>query len=239
MRGLVALAIAVTALAFAPGALAVGELSLTYDAGKITLRAADGTTIGTTTPPGTAIPAGNYEISFHVASGSPLIDIEGPGISYVYGEVEDFSQVEQLLPNSTYTISDDNTVNGPTLYIQTTSQTLPPAPSAPTPTGAPIGNTRVVGAANVVRGTLRTTLGVQTSTLVLSGKAVSHVAAGRYRVVVRDTSAKEAFTLARTGHAPVVKTTAAFVGTRTVTVRLVKGTWSYGGPTGRHALVVG
>ena len=66
-----------------------------------------------------------------------------------------------------------------------------------------------------------------TIALTRNGKPVSRLRAGTFRIVVTDTSADHNFSLRKAGGPTKQLTTVAFVGTRTVTVRLGKGRWEF------------
>jgi hypothetical protein len=64
-------------------------------------------------------------------------------------------------------------------------------------------------------------------TLLRSGKAVSLLKTGRYRIAVDDKTAKLGFTLQRVDKQPLTVTRPAFVGKRTVTLDLKPGKWTF------------
>jgi hypothetical protein len=65
-----------------------------------------------------------------------------------------------------------------------------------------------------------------TISLEKSGKHVSRLQPGTYRFVISDRSAEHNFVLSR-GNAVRQLTSVPFVGTKTVTVKLTKGTWRF------------
>src|SRR4051794_14973370 len=83
------------------------------------------------------------------------------------------------------------------------------------------GGTKVV--------TLRGTVGPGfTITLTKAGKKVVRLAPGTYRVVISDRSAIHDFKLEKSGGGVERRVTSvAFQGTRTITVRLTRGSWEY------------
>ena len=84
-----------------------------------------------------------------------------------------------------------------------------------------------------LRGTLRATADtLGRVTLRRAGKPVSSVRAGRYSIVVVDTAARSGFIFDRPDFTQIIVTSSAFVGTRTVTVTLTPGSWSYQGAVG-------
>jgi plastocyanin len=76
--------------------------------------------------------------------------------------------------------------------------------------------------------TLQATVGPgYTIGLTQAGKTVKTLKPGTYRIAVADRSGEHNFVLARKGAAPRQLTTVGFTGTKTVTVQLAKGTWTY------------
>ena len=69
-------------------------------------------------------------------------------------------------------------------------------------------------------------------TLTRNGKPVSLLKQGRYRITVRDATAKRGFALQRDDRAPVTLTRDAYVGKRTVTMTLKPGRWTFFTPSG-------
>jgi plastocyanin len=63
--------------------------------------------------------------------------------------------------------------------------------------------------------------------LTKSGKVVKTLNAGTYKLVVADRSSAHNFVLERQGGAERQITSVAFVGTKTVTVRLTRGVWKF------------
>jgi hypothetical protein len=87
--------------------------------------------------------------------------------------------------------------------------------------------------ATPLRGTLRaTTDTLGRVTLRLGGKPVRSLRAGSFRIVVVDRTNHSGFILDRPDLTQIIVTSSPFVGTRTVTVTLTPGTWSYQGAVG-------
>jgi len=105
-----------------------------------------------------------------------------------------------------------------------------PVTANPTPTPTkPDVNTDPVGSA--VLGTLNG--GVSTVgklTLVLKGKAVSSLKAGRYRISVLDETSKRGFSIQKLGKAGTTVTSVKLVGKNAVTLTLRAGQWFYYSP---------
>ena len=85
-----------------------------------------------------------------------------------------------------------------------------------------------LGGSNTVSATtLRGAVGPGfTISLTKGGKHVGRLKAGTYRLVISDRSAEHNFVLSR-GSSVRQLTSIPFVGTRTVTFKLAKGTWTY------------
>lgn len=85
-----------------------------------------------------------------------------------------------------------------------------------------------LGGSNTVSATtLRGAVGPGfTISLTKGGKHVGRLKAGTYRLVISDRSAEHNFVLSR-GRSVRQLTSIPFVGTRTVTLKLAKGTWTY------------
>src|SRR3954449_7742899 len=76
------------------------------------LSLADGTSVGTSSAPGTAIPAGTYRVNVDdTAQAVMQIHLTGPGVELItnmtFGEDAAQTLVETFQPNSTYTFRDD------------------------------------------------------------------------------------------------------------------------------------
>jgi plastocyanin len=63
--------------------------------------------------------------------------------------------------------------------------------------------------------------------LTKAGKAIKNVKAGTYKLVVADRSPAHNFVLERQGGTERKITSVAFVGTKTVTVKLTRGVWKF------------
>ena len=77
--------------------------------------------------------------------------------------------------------------------------------------------------------------------VAFKGKSLTRLAAGRYRIAVSDRSASKAFILQKKAHRPLAVTGSTFVGTRSLTVDLTSGTWSFEPQAGKpsYSIVVG
>jgi hypothetical protein len=78
-------------------------------------------------------------------------------------------------------------------------------------------------------------------TLLFKGKAVSKLKSGRYRITVVDKTAARSFLVQAGKQAAITISTVPFVGTRSVTVSLKPGKWSFftsAGPKSKTAFTV-
>ena len=88
-----------------------------------------------------------------------------------------------------------------------------------------------------VLGTLDASVGVTTAKLVFRGTRVTSLRAGKYRVLITDSSSKAGFELQRIGLAVKSLTGGPFVGRHTVVLVLAAGKWKYYAST--HAASAG
>jgi hypothetical protein len=86
---------------------------------------------------------------------------------------------------------------------------------------------------NALRGTLAGAVSPTALALTRSGKAVSLIKSGRYRITVSDTSPRRGFTLTKASGKPVTLTRPSYVGKRTVTMNLTPGRWTLTSGTGK------
>ncbi|HEX4519308.1 MAG TPA: hypothetical protein VH063_06970 [Gaiellaceae bacterium] len=195
---------------------------------------------------GSSIPYGSYQLvvntPFAFASGQSGCEnvnfsFTGPGVSYSTtlnsGEAsQDISPI-MLQANATYTAT-DSTVPPTTTVAFGTSSTQVTAPSSPTGSGK--GSTSSGSASG---GTSPKTLGTLVGTvspagklsLTLKGKKVTTLTAGDYAVTVSDKSSAAGFVFA-SGHTKNTATTAAFKGTKKLTIDLSFGQWYFYGKAG-------
>jgi hypothetical protein len=223
-----------------------------FDAdGTIYLTFADGTPIGSPTPPGTLIPAGTYTIDINNNSlddlGNPHeFELTGPGVNLSAGTTAtQLTWSATFQPSSTYTYEDQlnpgvqNEIfgtqgsgagSGSTATTPaTTGPTVPVAPSGSTtsPTdNNPLGTAR--SATLVYRGTLTGTVSSSGKlTLTFKRKNVGSLVRGRYTFTIVDRSRTSGFVLQEIHQPAVTITSAGFVGTRSLSVGLVTGQWVY------------
>jgi hypothetical protein len=225
-----------------------------FDNGSITVALPGGTPLGTTTGAPTIIPAGYYALELSGPGGCselPYLVLTGPGVNVLddmdLGEMKSTINV-RFLPNSTYTWRDDG-IPGVAFTFVTSSEVkgsppaAKPAVTKPTGTHATTSSQNYIGSAIApFRGTLS---GAVTSTgkvtVAFKGKNTVKLQAGKYTVAIRDLSATRGLMLTKNGHKPLRLSGAAFVGKRSVSVRLTAGKWSIGLGTampGAHTIVV-
>jgi hypothetical protein len=218
----------------------------------ISVKLPDGTPVGTSSGQPTVIPAGYYTVSLEQPGcvQVPAFELQGPGVSIVDnlsgGEVTSHTDPANLLPSSTYTWRND--ANRGVVYTFVTSSevigTVPPSALVPTATGKanrPSGNTDIVGsqAAPPFRGTLTAAVSAAGRlTLAYRGKSVTTLAAGRYRIAVTDRSTANGFVLEKTRQKPLSLTGAAFVGSRSGSVVLTAGRWTFMPRAGKAAFSI-
>jgi hypothetical protein len=97
-----------------------------------------------------------------------------------------------------------------------------------TPTTTPTSGGKIAAelANAALLGTVKVTLTAKDRLSVTAGgKAVSKLAAGRYKLVIADGSAKRDVSLRRIADAPKQLTSRGFTGTRSTTVDLTSGQW--------------
>jgi hypothetical protein len=244
------LAAAVLALAAPAQGSRAADLSLlvTFSTdGTITVTLPDGTPVGAASGPPTVIPAGYYTLVLTGPGGCaalPYFELEGPGENIVgnmsEGQVTNLISNAYFQPNSTYTWRNGD-ANPPVAYTFATSGDVEGAPAAASsaPSSSPAGgvtsNTDAVGSGSggrgsgvAFRGTLVATVNsAGRATLAYRGRSVATLSAGRYTIALTDRSRSEGFVLARRGHAPIRLAGGGAVGTRSASLDLAPGQWSF------------
>jgi hypothetical protein len=205
---------------------------------EISVRLADGTTVGTLNGAPTVIPAGYYTLSFQQPGcvQVPSFELQGPGVSVVDnlsgGEVTSATAAVSFQPNSTYTWRND--ANRSLTYTFATSSavvgTQPGAVvhQAVSSTNKDSSNSDIVGSAvTPFRGTLSGSVSASGKlTLTFDGKSVTRLPAGRYRIAVVDRSKAAAFVLAHS-HRTLSLTSMTFTGKHSGSIDLTAGTWTF------------
>jgi hypothetical protein len=205
---------------------------------------ADGTPVGTTGGAATVIPAGTYKLILDDTSETDMdFDLAGPGVKLVtnmsHAEEGSAAFLETFQPSSTYTFRDDSHP-GVVWAFQTSAAVLPSSPTTTTTCstcskpGSSTGQTDVVGSQVVPhRGSLSGSVtAAGRLALEFKGQPVATLRSGGYAVTVVDRSAHRGFTLQGLKRPPVTLTRRAFVGTRTVTLDLTAGQWTFFSPGG-------
>jgi hypothetical protein len=200
----------------------------------------------------TSIPPGHYQVDvrtpvvfgmypmtpgqtdFYACRGIPQFQLQGPGVNLfttmTAGCDSDRIYPETFQPNATYVAQD---LNQPTL-TRGTFTTLASGSAAPVAVtygggkGKAESQSALVGSL-AIAGTLHATV-MSNGKLELTnaGKAVSKLAAGRYKFAISDQDPKASFTiLGPTYTAPKTLTAAAFKGTHSVVLSLTSGKWTY------------
>jgi hypothetical protein len=212
-----------------------------------------GFSLDSTAPALTAtLPPGPYQISIS----TPVTDdqwntayctaasfsMTGPGMSYtaVLGQPNGptgATFTQSLAPSGTYTLVDGNSpsnkVTITTAATGTSTDLLPPLPPSTVKGGSTIGD--YVGSGIVpYRGALAATLGKAAKpTLAWHGRPVARIEAGRYDIVVHDSTAAGGFYVEKAGRKPQVVTGVKFRGERKVRVTLTAGKWTFFSKSGR------
>ncbi len=242
--------LATAVLVAAPAARAANlSLDVTFTpAGLITVTLPDGTPVGTVSGPPTVIPAGYSTIFLNGqldTTGMPYFNLTGPGVDVLSnmneGGIANLVDAAYLSPNSTFTWTNDATPQ--VVHTLATSSVIlgsAPAMAVSPKSGPPASSQDIVGSdVGSLRGTLAGAVSpAREVSLALGGKAVTRLAAGRYRIVVTDRSRKSGFVLEKRGAAALSLTGATFVGTQSRTVDLTAGRWLYEALDGGRARTV-
>jgi len=209
--------------------------------GTIAVTLPDGSTLGSTSGPPPTIPAGFYNLLFSGPGGCsalPYFHLNGPGLN-IASNMSEGTQAQaatnaNLLPSSTYTWSDD-AFPGVVHTFTTTAvaEGSPPTPgtssSSSSSSGPGVSYPSLVGSDVVAsRGTLKAIVNATGKLdITYKGKALSVLKPGKYTIAVTDESSSGGLTLERSGHAPVVITSASFTGKHTKSLNLTAGTWLF------------
>jgi hypothetical protein len=209
--------------------------------GTISVTLPDGSPLGSTSGAPMTIPAGYYSLVFTGPGGCtalPYFHLTGPGTNIVTnmaeGETQKTVNTANLLPTSTYTWSDDAFPG--ILHTFTTSAVVegsPPSGSESTAgtahTGKGVTYKDIVGSDIVpFRGMLTAAVSAAGRlSLAYKGKSITGLKAGKYTIKVADGSSTEGFVLQKLKHAPITVTGSAFIGKRSASVRLTRGTWLF------------
>jgi hypothetical protein len=201
----------------------------------------------------TSLGPGTYDIHVTDQATNHNFHLEGPGVNIATSidivETVDWT-VEFTDASYTYRCDRHASLNGgfvagnPQALVAPTPAPVAPVPAltpvpapapapvpavASTPTTTPTASGGMIAAerANTaLLGTVKVSLTAKDDLIVtVGGKAVSKLAAGRYKLVVADGSARRDVSLRRIADTPRQLTSRGFTGTRSTTVDLTSGQW--------------
>jgi hypothetical protein len=252
MRGrrlVVAGAVATALWVSGGGAEGAGPLTLnvTFFANEtIAVTLPNGTAVGSTSGPTTVIPAGFYTVQLAgpmgLPAGLPIFHLKGPGVDLMSNLNEGGldSAIDQVTfaPSSSYTWT-DNAIPGVVHTFVTSADIVGTAPTtAVSPRkGAPTQDEDIVGSDVVpTRGALTATVSsAGRPSVSLDGSPVGRLLAGSYRIAVTDRSQTAGLAVAKTGRSPRSLSGAAYVGKRSVSVKLTPGRWTFTSRAGQKS----
>ena len=240
--GLIAAAIAAgSARAVVPG---IPSIYVTYSPNcTFTMTVDGGATVTAASPPGPALPPGQYQIQVLMENpaagyscGTPVFTLTGPGVSstttFPQESILDNHVLPTLRPSSTYVAEDENAPAATHVYFTTTasgssSSLLSPAATTTTAKGGST-QTDLVGSGVVpARGRLAASVPTAgRATLMLGGRSVTSLKPGRYDVAIIDESTAAGFWLERQGGKRVALTGIRFRGHETRSVAMTSGRWT-------------
>jgi len=231
------------------------------------VRLDNGTRIRTSSAPGTVIAPGTYAavVTSEVPDARDdyhMFHLTGPGVNLqtdlLAGDERAEPHSVSLQPNSVYTFRDERNVQfGAVVFSTSGSGTTvgggssggssgggssgggSSGSSGGTTSNVPTSSNQDTVGSNALRGTLNA--GVDTAgrlTLLFKGKNVGSLKAGRYTVSVRDETSKDAFVLRLLNGDPVTVSGKAFVGRRTLTVKLKAGQWMFYSSPGKKKFFI-
>ena len=206
--------------------------------GNITASLPDGTQVGATSGSPTVISAGYYTFEMIGPGGCasiPQFILKGPGLylsdNLDGGETDHIEHLVHLLPNSTYTWSNDAF---PSVIhtFQTNSTVLGAPPPDASKSGLSSSKHTTVSSSDLAaagilpfRGTLTGAVSAAGRlTIAFKGKSIASLKAGQYTISITDKSSTNGFMLQKIKRV-VTLTGPAFVGKRLATVKLTAGTW--------------
>lgn len=208
----------------------------------------NGTTLGSSSAPGSSIPPGAYQVIVDNSIGDVgfTFHLSGPGVNLqtdvAGGEQDTETWDETLQAGSTYQFEDD-TNPAATLRFFSTAATggvtsigaaagAGAAGSGSTTSTGTVGSEATTTAKKATplpeRGTLIASVSrAGKLSLAHAGKPVSTLPSGRYTIRVTDSTKRNGFILQESGLPARNLTTAAFVGVKSVSVPLSKGQWFF------------
>lgn len=237
----------VLAPALRGGTVSGPSLDVTFSpTGTITVTLPDGTPVGSTSGAPTTIPAGYYTLLMSGPGGCtqlPLFELKGPGEdlfeNMTEGEVDYTSDNAFLMPNSTYVWRNYAAPSvAHTFVTSATVEGSPPRPASSVSSGT-VSSQDIVGSDIApFRGTLTGAVSAGGRlTLAFKGKSVANLSHGRYTVKVTDRSASSGLTIEK-GSKVLHVTSGRFVGTRSTSLVLGAGRWTFTSGTGGYRIAV-
>lgn len=241
-RRLVVAGVAAAALCISSGgAEAAGPLMLnvTFFANEtIAVTLPSGTSVGSTSGAPNVIPAGFYVVQLSgpmgLPAGLPIFHLTGPGVDLMSnlneGGVDSAMDQVTFATSSSYTWTDD-AIPGVVHTFATSADIggTAPATAVSPHKGSPTQDQSIVGS-NVAptRGTLTATVSLAGRPSVsLDGSPVNRLLAGTYRIAVTDRSPTGGLVVTKTGYRPRSLSGTAYVGKRSVSVKLTPGRWRF------------
>jgi hypothetical protein len=219
-----------------------------HDDESIGLRFDDGSDVGNQarTPP--VIPPGTYTIQAVDDSGAHNFDLQGPGVSVstTIGGIQSPTWTVTLQPGSHYRFQCDDHPDFMYGEFDTSGggggTTGGGSSSGGSTSG---GSTSSGGTGSKPAAVLGTLIGrvnpAGKLVLTYGGIPVKKMNAGRYKITVADKTPKRSFLVGKTGGAATTIGGVAFVGTKTVTLNLTTGKWTFyasGGPKSSSSFIV-
>jgi hypothetical protein len=200
-------------------------------------------TLASTSPPGTILPPGSYQIRVSMPNpstgytcGAPSFSLTGPGVSSVtnfpYESILDDHVLPDLQPSSTYTAQDANAPAATHVFFSTSAtgsstSLLPKATTTTTP-GASTEPDLVGSGLLPLRGRLAAAVSAKdVPSLKLGATHVTSLRAGRYSITVTDGSRTSDFTIEKVGGRPIALTSRLYLGKKTRLVTLTAGKWTF------------
>jgi hypothetical protein len=199
------------------------------------------TQIRTSSAPGVVIPHGSYAavINNDVPESRDtyhMFHLTGPGVNLQSDLLAGDDRAEPhtivFLPNSTYVFQDTRNPQIGRIVFSTSATAAAVASSGSSGgsrSGPTVANQSPVGASVApFRGTLTGKVARSgTMTLMFKGFRVSSLKAGRYKFTISDQTPTHAFLVQPKGQRPFTVTSRTFVGTRSLTLRLRVGKWTF------------
>jgi hypothetical protein len=216
--------------------------------GSMRLNLGDGSSAGVIAPGAYTVVVNNNTADDNFGD-THKVHLSGPGVDYsaVLTQEEEAQAVWTVTfqPNASYTFQDDYR---PTLihvvFRTSAAGTASSSPASSTTSSSSTGkssgsvatNSDIAGSALLPsRGTLGGVVAAGRLSLSFKGKAVAKLKVGKYTLTVDDETAKSGFQLQRLRATPIIVTSAAFVGKRSVTVTLKFGRWWFSSAGGKRS----